>query len=79
MGRVTEAGRKGLLERANGTSRYEFYPFHEGPLTVDAINRKPAEYQTYCNTYRPQGITQGLSPILIGYQAHPSIAAPIAV
>ena len=25
------------------------------------------------------GITQGLSPILIGYQAHPSIAAPIAV
>ena len=29
----------GCVERANGTSRYEFYPFYEGPLTVAAINQ----------------------------------------
>ena len=33
------------VERANGTSCYEFYPFYEGSLTVAAMNRKLAEYQ----------------------------------
>ena len=47
----------GCVERA-GTSRYEFYPFYEGPLTVAAINQKLAEYQTHYNTYRPHdGLT----------------------
>ena len=41
------------VERANGTSRYEFYPFYEGALTVKAVNLKLAEYQRYYNYYRP--------------------------
>ena len=53
----------GCVERANGTSRYEFYPFYEGPLTVDAINRKLAEYQTYYNTYRPHDGIGLLTPM----------------
>ena len=43
----------GCVERANGTSRYEFYPFYEGPLTLAAINRKLAQYQHCYNYYRP--------------------------
>lgn len=43
----------GCVERANGTSRYEFYPFYQGALTVNAINQKLSEYQYYYNHYRP--------------------------
>ena len=43
----------GCVERANSASRYEFYPFHEGALTIGAINRKLADYQHYYNTWRP--------------------------
>lgn len=53
----------GCVERANGTSRYEFYPFYEGPLTVEAINRQLAEYQTYYNTYRPHDGIGLLTPM----------------
>ena len=53
----------GCVERANGTSRYEFYPFYEGPLTVEAINRKLAEYQDYYNTYRPHDGIGLLTPM----------------
>ena len=57
----------GCVERANGTSRYEFYPFYEGPLTLAAINRKLAQYQHCYNYYRPHdGI--GLETPMAYYQ-----------
>ena len=34
----------GCVERANGTTRYEFYPFYEGSLTVAAVNKALADY-----------------------------------
>ena len=43
----------GCVERANGTTRYEFYPFYEGSLTVAAVNKALADYQQYYNHYRP--------------------------
>jgi len=43
----------GCVERANGTTRYEFYPFYEGSLTVAAVNNCLAEYQHCYNHYRP--------------------------
>ncbi len=43
----------GCVERANGTTRYEFYPFYEGSLTLSAINRELDQYQHYYNHYRP--------------------------
>lgn len=43
----------GCVERANGTTRYEFYPFYQGALTVAAINRELETYQHYYNHYRP--------------------------
>ena len=33
----------GCVARADGTTRYAFYPFYEGPLTLSAINRALAE------------------------------------
>ena len=53
----------GCVERANGTSRYAFYPFYEGALTVAAMNRKLAEYQTHYNTYRPHDGIGLLTPM----------------
>ena len=43
----------GCVERANGTPRYEFYPFYEGALTIEAVNRKIEVYLQYYNHYRP--------------------------
>ena len=43
----------GCVERANGTTRYEFYPFYEGSLTLAAVNKALADYQQYYNHYRP--------------------------
>ncbi len=43
----------GCVERANGTTRYEFYPFYRGPLTVAAVNRQLETYQQHYNDYRP--------------------------
>lgn len=43
----------GCVERANGTTRYEFYPFYEGALTIAAVNREIETYQHYYNHYRP--------------------------
>ncbi len=39
----------GCVERANGTTGYEFYPFYEGALTVAAVNQSLADYQQYYN------------------------------
>lgn len=43
----------GCVERANGTTRYEFYPFYEGALTLKAMNKELKIYQDYYNDYRP--------------------------
>lgn len=43
----------GCVERANGTTRYEFYPFYQGSLTVAAVNQELLKYQQYYNHYRP--------------------------
>ena len=43
----------GCVERANGTTRYEFYPFYEGALTIKAVNKEIEVYQQYYNHYRP--------------------------
>ena len=43
----------GCVERANGTTGYEFYPFYEGSLTVAAVNKALADYQQYYHHYRP--------------------------
>ena len=43
----------GCVERANGTTRYEFYPFYEGALTIVVVNRGIEIYQHYYNHYRP--------------------------
>ena len=57
----------GCVERANGTTRYEFYPFYEGPLTLKAINLALEDYQYYYNHYRPHdGI--GLETPMCYYQ-----------
>ena len=43
----------GCVARANGAGRYEFYPFYDGLLTVDAINREPADHQVHYGACRP--------------------------
>jgi len=43
----------GCVERANGTTRYEFYPFYDGALTIAAVNCGIEIYQHYYNHYRP--------------------------
>ena len=57
----------GCVERANGTTRYEFYPFYQGSTTVSAINKALSDYQHYYNHYRPHdGI--GLETPMAYYQ-----------
>ena len=57
----------GCVERANGTTRYEFYPFYQGPTTVNSINKALNDYQHYYNHYRPHdGI--GLETPIAYYQ-----------
>ena len=43
----------GCVERANGTTRYEFYPFYEGSFNVRLMNQALDDYENYYNTYRP--------------------------
>jgi putative transposase len=42
----------GCVERANGTTRYELYPFYEGSLTIAGVNKALSIYQHYYNHYR---------------------------
>lgn len=53
----------GCVERANGTSRYEFYPFYQGSLTVAAVNRELAKYQWTYNHYRPHDSLALMTPM----------------
>ncbi|ORU91734.1 MAG: hypothetical protein A6F72_03080 [Cycloclasticus sp. symbiont of Poecilosclerida sp. N] len=34
----------GCVERAKGTTRYEFYPVYEGALTIASVNQKLEQY-----------------------------------
>ena len=53
----------GCVERANGTSRYEFYPFYQGSLTVAALNRELRHYQWTYNHYRPHDSLDLMTPM----------------
>ena len=53
----------GCVERANGTSRYAFYPFYQGSLTVAAVNRALADYQWTYNYYRPHDSLALMTPM----------------
>ena len=43
----------GCVERANGTSRAEFWSLCAGDLTVEAVNAELDEYLRYYNDERP--------------------------
>jgi putative transposase len=53
----------GCVERANGSSRYEFYTFYQGSLTVAAINRELSHYQWTYNHYRPHDSLELMTPM----------------
>ena len=55
--------RNGCVERANGASRYEFYPLHEGPLTATAINQELVHYRRTCNHCRPRDSLNLMAPM----------------
>lgn len=52
----------GCVERANGTSRAEFYPFYSGAFTVEAVNRELLKYQQIYNDYRPHQSLDLMTP-----------------
>lgn len=52
----------GCVERANATTRYEFYPAYRGPLTVAAINRELIDYQRHYNGFRPHQALDLMTP-----------------
>ena len=53
----------GCVERANGTSRYEFYPFYCGNLNVRSLNLELERYQHQYNHYRPHQALGQLTPM----------------
>lgn len=52
----------GCVERANATTRYEFYPHYHGPLNLQAINRGLKRYQDHYNGYRPHQALDLMTP-----------------
>lgn len=53
----------GCVERANGTSRYEFYPFYYGQMSVGSLNLELQRYQHQYNHYRPHQALNQLTPM----------------
>ena len=51
-----------VVERANSTSRVEFYPFYVGALTLQAINKSLKKYQKLYNDYRPHQALDLMTP-----------------
>ena len=43
----------GIVERANRTSKMEFWRFHDGELSCEAVNEALAEHLDYYNNRRP--------------------------
>jgi transposase len=52
----------GCVERANATTRYEFYARYDGPLNLAAINRALRAYQHHYNDYRPHHSLDLMTP-----------------
>lgn len=53
----------GCVERANGTRRYELYPFYQGSLTVAAVNRALSNDQWTYHHYRPHDSLALMTPM----------------
>ena len=53
----------GCVERANCTSRYEFYPFYTGGLSLEQIRPVLNEYQQFYNYFRPHQSNNQLTPM----------------
>ena len=52
----------GCVERANSTSRIEFYPFYADAMTLTAINKSLKHYQKLYNDYRPHQALDLMTP-----------------
>ena len=52
----------GCVERANQTSRSEFYPFYQGAFTIEAVNQALLDYQHLYNDYRPHPSLDLMTP-----------------
>jgi len=64
----------GCVERANGASRYEFYPFYLGDLNVGALNVELQQYQHHYNTDRPHQALGQQTPMEHDKRHHQSTA-----
>lgn len=53
----------GHVERCNGTTKYEFYPFYDGSLHIDALRLALTEYCRFYNEYRPHQGLNMLTPM----------------
>lgn len=53
----------GIVERANGSSKYEFYASYLGPLNLVAIRSKLRQYAHKYNTFRPHQALQYKTPM----------------
>lgn len=65
----------GNVERANKTSKYEFYAFYQGALNLGAIRSKMRKFVQKYNTFRPHQALQYLTPMqyyrkLVEAQSH---------
>jgi transposase InsO family protein len=52
----------GVVERTNGSSRYEFYAFYDGNFNLFSIRKALQKYVKKYNTYRPHQALQYLTP-----------------
>ena len=53
----------GIVERANGSAKYEFYASYFGPLNLVAIRSKLRKYTHKYNNFRPHQALQYLTPM----------------
>lgn len=51
------------VERANGRTRYDFYPFYEGALTIEPINLGLDDFESHYNEYRPHDSLDLATPL----------------
>lgn len=53
----------GHVERCNGTTKYEFYPFYDGPVHLEAMRPALAEYCRFYNEFRPHQALKMQTPM----------------